>query len=338
VTQLSVDYLGMAGNAGFSREILQTIAGQIEAELYCSDAYRQAVSNLKALPEEAAKQMQGMLKSVSQAAIKLAMRQFVKQGKVVLPSEAQPLSTQENTAPTISDTSQIKTSQKSDQWENSLATSIVSDEPSSQLPPNNKNSNLLRYARKSKKAELALLAAQEREECLRRIGKTIQQAREAKFLTLRQLYSRTKVPVHQLEALEMGWVDRLPEDIYVRGFIRQISNVLGLDTANLINALPKPDPNQAVLPSWYQPPSKVRTGSINSLHLYVGYAALMAGGIAWLSQQSPQTGSIYPEIDIPSDEVAPSSQVAEPVYSKKVNSKAGVVSTPEVSPPEVLRN
>jgi cytoskeleton protein RodZ len=344
VTQLSAEYLGIAGNAnaGFSRDILQSIAGQIEAELYHSDAYRQAMNHLKALPEEAAKQMQTMLCSVSRAAIKLAMRQFVKQGKVV-PLEGQPTLT-EMSVPDPESAPVMATQEKQHQATvipNPIPISEVqlSQAIPSQTAQPNKAANLLKYARKSKREELARLAAQEREDRLRQIGKTIQQAREAKSLSLRQLYSLTKVPVHQLEALELGRVDRLPEDIYVRGFIQRIGNTLGLDGVNLVATLPQPDQNRAVLPSWYQPPAKVmRVGQLNSLHLYVGYAALMAGGIAWLSQQSPPSGSLYPEIDIPSDSAAPSSQMTEPTYSKKLNSsKARMVSTPEIAPPEALR-
>jgi cytoskeleton protein RodZ len=344
VTQLSADYLGIAGNAnaGFSRDILQSIAGQIEAELYHSDAYRQAMNHLKALPEEASKQMQTMLKSVSRAAIKLAMRQFVKQGKEDTLEEQ--LALTETTAPT-SEPTQVQVIQEKQHQESVMQSPIptskvqLSQTNVPQTAQSNKANNLLKYARKSKRAELARLAAQEREERLRQLGQTIQQARQAKSLTLRQLYSLTKVPVHQLEALEMGRVDRLPEDIYVRGFIQRIGNTLGLDGASLAACLPQPDQNQAVLPSWYQPPSKVmRVGQLNSLHLYVGYAALMAGGIAWLSQQAPPSGSLYPEIDIPSDSAAPSSQMTEPTYSKKINSsKARMVSTPEIAPPEAMR-
>jgi cytoskeleton protein RodZ len=119
------------------------------------------------------------------------------------------------------------------------------------------------------------------------------------------------VPMHQLQALETGQGTHLPEDVYLRGFIKRIGTALELDNATLLASLPIPDPTQAILPSWYHPPTKsggIKGLAVQPLHLYVGYAALMAGGLVWLShQQTPETPPGAIQLDAPNVTTSPQS-------------------------------
>jgi cytoskeletal protein RodZ len=170
--------------------------------------------------------------------------------------------------------------------------------------------------RKRSKPELSRQKIiQQREDLLRQLGQTIQEVRESKAVSLRQLHTTTLVPLHHLEALEMGRVDRLPEDVYLRGFIRRIGNALGLDGNHLAASLPKPE-TQDILPSWYHPTtSKSPSLHLDSMHLYLGYAALMAGGFVWLSQQAPPKDSFQLDLNIPNEssiQPSPTSQISSP--------------------------
>lgn len=138
-----------------------------------------------------------------------------------------------------------------------------------------------------------------RHEALQHIGRQLQQARTHKSWSIYDIHQLTRVPLHQIQSLELGQIDYLPEDIYVRGFIRRIAEALDLNSAALLETLPRPTQEANLLPTWHAPTpgsdrSDKTTRSLKSpqqlrpVHLYLGYAVLMsgaAGGLTWVAQQ-----------------------------------------------------
>ncbi len=132
-------------------------------------------------------------------------------------------------------------------------------------------------------------------EMLSTLGHEIQQVRQAQGLSLDQIRLRTQVPVYQLQALESGAVGQLPEEIFVRGFLKRICSQLGEEGQALLAQIPesRQEPPE-ILAQWQQPgvssyaPQVVH---LRSAHLYVGYATLLAGaagGLAWSFQETAQ--------------------------------------------------
>jgi cytoskeletal protein RodZ len=68
---------------------------------------------------------------------------------------------------------------------------------------------------------------------LEQIGQKLKNARESKGLTLGQIYDKTKIPTSNLEAIEMGDTEQLPEPVYVAGFIKRYAELLGLNGRGL---------------------------------------------------------------------------------------------------------
>lgn len=68
---------------------------------------------------------------------------------------------------------------------------------------------------------------------LEQIGQKLKNARESKGLTLGQIYDKTKIPSSNLEAIESGDTEQLPEPVYVAGFIKRYAEVLGLNGRGL---------------------------------------------------------------------------------------------------------
>ncbi|MBE9010479.1 helix-turn-helix domain-containing protein [Pseudanabaenaceae cyanobacterium LEGE 13415] len=149
---------------------------------------------------------------------------------------------------------------------------------------------------------------QRRQECLARLGAQIRAARQARSMSIAELHSKTLVPVHQLQAIEAGHGAHLPEDVYLRGFVQRIAKALNLDSAQLLDLLPTFDPVKAVLPTWYHPrKSSIGLGGMDlkPVHLYLGYAAVLSGGLVWLAQhQAASTSSS--ELNAP--QVAPAAR------------------------------
>ncbi len=133
-------------------------------------------------------------------------------------------------------------------------------------------------------------------------GQEIQRIREAKGLSLDQIRLNTQVPVYQLEAVESGAVERLPEEIFVRGFLNRICMQLGPEGKALLAQLPTSQTKpQELLADWQKFDGVGHSSSqvvhLRSAHLYVGYATLLAGaagGLAWSFQEAAQVSQ--PEI------------------------------------------
>ncbi len=141
------------------------------------------------------------------------------------------------------------------------------------------------------------------------IGIKLKQARLEKSLTLRQVHEQTKVGIHQIEAIESGNLERLPEEIYVKGFIRQVARVVGVEYDSLMELLPQQPAKSTDIPLRYTriPAASSRSAAsrrnvFRPAHLYIGYAALMAsatGGLIWASHS--QSAAQLESFDIPFD-------------------------------------
>ena len=65
---------------------------------------------------------------------------------------------------------------------------------------------------------------------LKRIGSFIKEARLSRNQSIEELASDLKIGAHQLEAIEEGKEENLPERVFVKAMIRRISQKLKLDT------------------------------------------------------------------------------------------------------------
>ena len=58
-------------------------------------------------------------------------------------------------------------------------------------------------------------------------GSYLKSERELRGVTLEELHSKTKIPSRYLQALENNQFDELPEEVFIRGYLRSISHVIG---------------------------------------------------------------------------------------------------------------
>lgn len=68
------------------------------------------------------------------------------------------------------------------------------------------------------------------------LGPELRRIREARGADLAQVSAATKIGRHHLEALERGDFAALPDDVFVRGFIRAYAAFLGVDPSRLLAA------------------------------------------------------------------------------------------------------
>ena len=74
---------------------------------------------------------------------------------------------------------------------------------------------------------------------LKRIGNFIKEARLSRNKSIEELASDLKIGAHQLEAIEEGNEEKLPEIVFVKAMIRRISQKLKLDTEFIMNEFKK---------------------------------------------------------------------------------------------------
>jgi cytoskeletal protein RodZ len=65
-------------------------------------------------------------------------------------------------------------------------------------------------------------------------GLLLAQVRQARGLTLERISDITKINIFYLRAFENEKYADLPADVYVRGYLRQITNLLGLDSQRVV--------------------------------------------------------------------------------------------------------
>jgi hypothetical protein len=69
------------------------------------------------------------------------------------------------------------------------------------------------------------------------IGSQLRAAREARSLSVEQVFKATRIKSVYLEAIEANRVSALPGPVQARGFVRSYANFLGLDGETLASAL-----------------------------------------------------------------------------------------------------
>ncbi|MBD2576714.1 helix-turn-helix domain-containing protein [Oscillatoria sp. FACHB-1406] len=168
---------------------------------------------------------------------------------------------------------------------------------------------------------------EERRERCRQIGQILCQAREKRSLSQQWLFSQTRVPIHQIQALEAGRIDELPEDVYLRSFIRQLGNALGLNGSELAASLPVRA--TSVVPTWYHHSSGFNF-EFSSAHFYFGYATLLLSAVGGLSLLSEW---VVPEVSTVPNEGNSYQQLNE---KERAQTEAPVRARANMAPPERL--
>lgn len=305
---------GTTRMGALAQDRVRSLLREVEAELCDSGIFEQFLTHLEHIPGLTAETAQAQLKEVCREAIRLTARHLLKQVRL------QPVSNH----PPIHAVPDVASEPKPE-----LAIAppppppLKLDAPAAPAAPTHLGRRLSRGDAQARMKE-------QREALLQQIGQELHQARMAKGLSINQLYYQTRVPAHQIRALELGAVERLPEDIYIRGFVKRLGDALELDGRQMAMALVPLDPT-TVVPSWQQ-----RSPSSSTLPLYVGYTVLMAGafgGLSWMSNQSMAPDTL-PDLTLD----APTVQQGASSSQQQVKVPTGIetIGGPERSSPEAM--
>lgn len=120
---------------------------------------------------------------------------------------------------------------------------------------------------------------QEQVEKLKEIGSRLRQFRLEQSISLEEVAAKTRIQARLLNAIEEGKIEILPESVYIKGFIKQFADALGLNGAELARDFPTWQTIQLIRPTWVSLP---RT-QLRPIHLYLLYVLLVIGAVNGLS-------------------------------------------------------
>ena len=95
------------------------------------------------------------------------------------------------------------------------------------------------------------------------LGSYLKGERELRELSVAEVAQATRIPVRVLRYLEEDEWDRLPADVFVRGYLRAYARVLGADETELLSRFEgrdEPEDLSTTLPAVYAPESGRRFG------------------------------------------------------------------------------
>ena len=127
-----------------------------------------------------------------------------------------------------------------------------------------------------------------REEQAQSLGAMIRERRELLGLTLRDLATQIRITTPVLEALERGWIDRLPERAYLASMLPQVERRLELPSGCLDPVLPVPVSRSRLKP--VRGFGRFTPGSIDVFTTWQGsivYGAVMLFSLVALNRQQP---------------------------------------------------
>ncbi|MCT7984560.1 helix-turn-helix domain-containing protein [Laspinema sp. A4] len=339
--------LDTISQATLPQEELTAILTQIESELYRTNVYRTALGFLKQRLGESAEGSSMLLQAVAKKAIWLTLKQWISPGQ----NEPEPMNEAELVVEDLDLSLRSSDRQESQALEDirtpeSHSQSLGDSDPAAiakktPAPFSSKaRINLFQSHKKQQQSQqqAQILAHQQQwADRLTQIGQQLQAARCDRGLSILDLHKQTLVPCRHIEAIENGYLSKLPEDVYVRSFIHKIGDVLGLEGAKMANVLPVPPKQTAPIHSWH-PQDFNLDFSISPLHLYVGYTALMAGAIGGLGVMNGQSAPTTvtepdPTLTAPARD---SHQGALPMQTPGITSGAIACAISEIAPPEAL--
>ena len=118
---------------------------------------------------------------------------------------------------------------------------------------------------------------QEQVQKLTEIGTFLRNLRTKKGMSLEEIATKTMVQQRFLDAIEKGDYERLPEPLYIRGFIRRFAEALGIDGVPISESFPLGNAQPGSTNAKFSSSTPLRPW-----HLYVLYLAAVLGAVALL--------------------------------------------------------
>lgn len=274
------------------------IVAQVESALCREDRSREALDQLQQLATEQGPSIQSLVKSVIQETIRFTLECFGDTTDLLKQIELTPVAdlAENHVAEKVAEP--LTPAQKEAQDDAALFTAIAHVLKPVKLEKSLLHRMLPQSAPPKLSPEALLLAQVEaRDAKLLDLCRQIRQHRSTLGLSLNQIHSNTFIPLHHLQSFEDSKIDRLPEDVYLCGFLRRLEKYFALTEGQLTYPI-APQVQRSIVSK--APSINSTVPSLSPNCAYIAYAALMAGGVYWITQQGSPKSTLPPlQIDKP---------------------------------------
>ena len=272
------------------------IVAQVESALGREDRSREALDQLQQLATQQGPSTQSLVKSVIQETIRFTLECFGDTTDLLKQIELSPVADLAENQGAEKIAEPLTPAQKEAQDDAALFTAIEHVLKPVKLEKSFLHRMLPQSGPPKLSPEALLLAQVEaRDAQLLDLCHQIRQHRSTLGLSLKQIHPTTFIPLHHLQSFEDSKIDRLPEDVYLRGFLRRLEKCFALKEGQLTYPVaPHPVQRSIVVSTRTAPSTHSNIYSFSSNYAYVAYAALMAGGVYWITQQGSPKSTLPP--------------------------------------------
>lgn len=175
--------------------------------------------------------------------------------------------------------------------------------------------------------EGTLLISQQQHESLVNVGERLRYCREQQGFTLESVAARTKIQRRILHAIETGDAATLPEPIYIKGFIKQYANAIGLDGAALAEEFPVNSNLERIHTPWTETTPQAQ---LRPLHLYLLYFLVVVAAVFGLSHvvRQSMSGAVSPAVSASQTDDLTASPAPSPAASPETTPAATTATDP----------
>ncbi len=113
-------------------------------------------------------------------------------------------------------------------------------------------------------------------------GASLRRERELRGVTLQEIAAATKIGVSMLQAIEDDRLDKLPQGLFVRGFVREYARFLALDEQKILNELSFHAPAPPVVDDTVGERGRRVSSRLANRLINGGLATLVVAGVAAL--------------------------------------------------------
>lgn len=113
-------------------------------------------------------------------------------------------------------------------------------------------------------------------------GASLRRERELRGVTLQEIAASTKIGVSMLQAIEDDRLDKLPQGLFVRGFVREYARFLALDEQKILNELSFHAPAPPVVDDTVGERGRRVSSRLAARLINGGLATVVVAGVAML--------------------------------------------------------
>jgi cytoskeleton protein RodZ len=169
------------------------------------------------------------------------------------------------------------------------------------------------------------------------LGSMLREAREKLGLSVADVASQIKFAPRQIEALEADDFKHLPEEAFLRGFVRSYAKILRLDAQTLLMNMPQTKAAAAeLIPASVDVPFPNAYSLRQQNLIWLGAAALLAvilAGFAFWHFKTPLKQAKVAQVETPVALPAETKVISEPLVLKSSTIEPSVPAVPKVRPP-----